>query len=93
MTTPPEVSARRRDAVDISWARTPDRAERTEPARAASPQRIEYWVDHVRAEGIVTGEAQILAAAEKYHSVRMRQLARKAVAARAAKKNTRTRAA
>ncbi|WP_066360327.1 hypothetical protein [Herbidospora mongoliensis] len=83
--TDSRTSAQRRIAADISWARTPDRAERTEAARRASPMRVEYWIEYVRAEGIVP-EAGIQQAAEKYHSAHMTRMALKAVAARARKK-------
>lgn len=43
--TPEERSAIARIGAHTSWARTPNRAERTEPARRASPGRIEFWLD------------------------------------------------
>lgn len=71
-------------AANISWARTPDRSERTEPARRNSPTRIEYWERYVRNEGIVR-EQDIPAAAANYHSTYMKELSDKAIEARRAK--------
>ncbi|GAA0970080.1 hypothetical protein GCM10009555_018360 [Acrocarpospora macrocephala] len=80
-----ELSAVRRRAVDISWARTPDRAERTQPATNASPVSLAHWVKKVREEGLVKSEADILKAAKNYHRAYMTQLSLKASAARRTK--------
>lgn len=79
------TSARKRRAANISWARTPDRAERTEHARRRSPMHIAYWVAFVEAEGIVPPDG-VQAAAEKYHSAHMTDMSLKAAAARQKKK-------
>jgi len=81
---PDRISQLRRIAADTSWARTPNRAERTEAARKASPQSLDYWIDKIRAEGVVR-EQDIQAAAQNAHRAHMRGLALKAVAARRAK--------
>jgi len=88
--TDPRISALRRIAVDISWARTPNRAERTAPARSKSPMCLDYWIAYVRAEGIVTGEREIRRAAEAYHRAHMRRLSLKAAKARRARAARRT---
>lgn len=33
-----------RTAVELSWAKTPDRSARTAPARSASPTGLDYWL-------------------------------------------------
>lgn len=86
MTTPRDLSAKRAIAADISWARTPNRAERTAPGHRASPLHIDYWIAKVRDEGIVTGEAEILKAAESYYRASQRLRSLKAAATRARKK-------
>jgi hypothetical protein len=43
--TPEQRSLRAKAAVDASWARTSDRAARTEPARRAALARFERQVD------------------------------------------------
>lgn len=69
-------------AVHTSWARTPVRAERTENARRRSPGRVEYWVEKLRAEGVVA-EADIPAAAENAQRAYMAQLVKKREAKKA----------
>jgi hypothetical protein len=44
MPDPTRVQAGRIGALD-SWARTPNRALRTAPARAAGPSKVNYWID------------------------------------------------
>jgi len=84
-TVDPRISALRAIAVNISWARTANRTERTEPARRRAPQHIDYWIERVRAEGIVTGEREIRRAAEAYYRAHMRRLSLKAAKARQVK--------
>lgn len=81
MATRGHLSTVRRIAADISWARTPDRSERTEAARRASPMRIEYWEAKVRAEGIVR-EEEIPKAAESYYRAHMTAMSLRAAEAR-----------
>lgn len=83
--TDSRTSALKRIAADISWARTPDRAERTETARRKSPMHIDYWVEKVRAEEIVP-EGGVQKAAEAYYRAHMTRMSLKAAAARAKKK-------
>ncbi|WP_067184499.1 hypothetical protein [Microtetraspora niveoalba] len=85
---PAEISAQRRIAVDISWARTPNRSERTEAARRASPMRIEYWEKKIRETGIVREEDIPKAAASAYRA-HMRAMSLKAAKARQARKEAR----
>lgn len=82
---PNRVSALRSIAAHISWARTADRSERTAPARGKSPTSLDYWIKHVRDEGIVAGEEEIRRAAEHYHRAHMRAMSLRAAAARTAK--------
>lgn len=77
-------STRHSMAADISWARTPNRTERTEAARRAGPTRIEYHIEKIRAEGKVR-EQDILAAAESALSAHMKKVSLAAVKARQAK--------
>lgn len=88
MATPEQRSAAARIAVNTSWARTPARRERTQPATKASPVSVEYWENRVRADGIVC-EAEIPKAAVNAHRAYMQQMARKSAASRAAKKKAR----
>ncbi|MEU4332369.1 hypothetical protein [Nonomuraea dietziae] len=71
-------------AADISWARTPNRSERTENARRASPMSLDYWIAKVRAEGVVR-DKDVQAAAESYYRAHMRAMSLKAAEARRAK--------
>lgn len=76
-------SARHQIAADISWARTPNRAERTTPGFKSSPLSLDYWIAKVRAEGRVREEDVEAAAASAYRaSQRARSL--KAAATRRA---------
>lgn len=84
MATPAERSSAARIAANTSWARTPDRSERTAPARAASPVTYGYWVNRLTEEGVIR-EKDIPAAAENAYRAYMAQLSKKAKAARAAK--------
>lgn len=77
------ISAQRRIASDISWARTPNRSERTAPARAASPNSLEFWVKKITDEGVVRPE-DIQANAASAYRAHMRAKSLKAVAARKA---------
>lgn len=81
MATSAQRSSAARIAVNISWSRTPNRSERTAPARAASPVTYGYWVRKLTAEGVVRPR-DIPAAAENAHRAYMAQLSKKAVAAR-----------
>lgn len=78
------ISTVRSIAADKSWARTPNRSERTEAARKASPNSLNYWLAKTRAEGIVRDQ-DIYAAAQNAHRAYMREKSLKAVAARRAK--------
>lgn len=78
------ISKVRSIAADKSWARTPNRSERTAPARAASPNSLRYWITKTRDEGIVR-EEDVLAAAQNAHRAYMREKSLKAVAVRRAK--------
>lgn len=79
-------------AVNTSWARTPVRAERTENARRSSPGRIEYWVEKLRVEGVVS-DADLYAAAENAQKAYMAGLVKKRKTKKDAKSTGRTRAA
>lgn len=78
---PRRVSAQRAIAADISWARTPNRTERTEAPRKASPMSLDYWIAKTRAEGVVR-ERDVQAAAESAYRAHMRGMSLKAVDAR-----------
>lgn len=80
---PRRVSAQRAIAADISWARTPNRTERTEAARKASPKTLDYWIADVIAKGEVR-EQDVHAAAQNAHRAHMREMSLKAVDARRA---------
>lgn len=73
---PAAASLNARIAGNTSWARTPVRSERTEPARRSSPGRVEYWEDRLRAEGVVA-EADIPAAARNAQRAHMQRLIKK----------------
>lgn len=79
--TPAERSTAARHAVTASWAYTPDRAERTAPARRRSPVSYEYWLDKLTEEGRHRPE-DLPKAAESAHKAYMTGLSRKAAAAR-----------
>lgn len=81
-------SSAARIAANSSWARTPNRTERTAAARAGNPRSYEYWLAKVTAEGTVREEDRP-AAAESAHRAYMQQLSRKAADAR--RKNARPR--
>ncbi|GII84558.1 hypothetical protein Ssi03_25480 [Sphaerisporangium siamense] len=86
MSTPQQRSTAARIAVNISWSRTPVRAERTRPATEANRGQLAYWERVIREEGIVCEEEIPLAAASR-RSAYMSQLAKNAAASRKAKKN------
>ncbi|MGW4469703.1 hypothetical protein ACWENQ_08520 [Nonomuraea sp. NPDC004354] len=86
--SPERRSAIAKLAVHASWARTPDRRERTQAATIASPVSLEYWEDRLRAEGVVS-EADIPAAAVNARSAEMRRRALKSAASRARNKAAR----
>ena len=75
--TPAERSMQRRLAVHSSWAKTEDRAGRTEPARKASFARFEKLVDPA---GVLTPEERAKRAnnALQAHMLRMALAAAKA---------------
>jgi len=79
--TPAERASLARMAANVSWARTPNRSERTAPARAASPVSYEYWLRRLADEGRVRAE-DLPKAAESAHRAYMAQMSRKAAAAR-----------
>jgi hypothetical protein len=76
MATPAQRSSAARYAVNTSWARTPNRTERTAPGHAASPVSYEYWFKKITDEGQVR-EQDIPAAAKSAHRAYMQGLARK----------------
>lgn len=78
---PRRVSAQRAIAADISWARTPNRTERTEAGRKASPMSLDYWIHKTRAEGVVR-EQDVHANAQSAYRAHMRGLSLKAADAR-----------
>jgi hypothetical protein len=71
-------------AADISWARTPNRTERTEAARRAGPTRIEHWIAKIRAEGKVR-EQDIVKNAESMLRAHMTKVSLAAAEARRVK--------
>ncbi|TDE39944.1 hypothetical protein E1295_32220 [Nonomuraea mesophila] len=77
------MSARHRIAADISWARTANRTERTDKARASSPGSLAYWIADARARGI--REQDVEAAARNAYRAHMRDKALRAVEARRAR--------
>ncbi|GAA3531420.1 hypothetical protein GCM10022419_008150 [Nonomuraea rosea] len=82
MATPEERSRAARIAAHSSWAQTPDRRERTQPATNASPVSLEYWEKKLREEGVVR-EEDISKAAVNARSAEMRRRALKSAKARA----------
>jgi hypothetical protein len=78
---PRRLTAVRQIAADISWARTPNRSERTEAGYRASPMSIDYWIADVRSKGV--REEDVEAAARSAHRAWQRQNSLKAAAARA----------
>ncbi|MEU8151692.1 hypothetical protein [Nonomuraea sp. NPDC048901] len=78
------ISTVRSIAADKSWAQTPNRAERTAAARAASPNSLTYWIAKVRADGVVR-EQDVQAAGQNAYRAYMREKSLKAAAARRAK--------
>jgi hypothetical protein len=77
-----ERSARHQIAADISWARTPNRTERTAPGHRASPLSLDYWIAKVRREGVVR-EEDIEAAARSAFRASQRARSLKAAETRA----------
>ncbi|MFJ2029463.1 hypothetical protein [Streptosporangium sp. NPDC087985] len=79
--------ARRRAAsiaADVQWAMTPNRTERTEAARRASPMSLDYWVAKTKAEGIVRDQ-DVQKAAENAYRAHMKQMSLKAARSRQAR--------
>ncbi|GAA3441026.1 hypothetical protein [Planomonospora venezuelensis] len=81
MATPEERSRAARIAANVQWATTANRAERTEAARRRSPVSLDYWIDRIRAEGIVR-EQDVVKAATNAHKAYMAQMSLKAAKAR-----------
>jgi hypothetical protein len=80
-----ELAAARRSraariAVDTSWARTPNRTERTAKARANAPTTYEYWLRKVAEEGVRPKDQAKAAGAA--HRAYMTRLSAKAAEAR-----------
>lgn len=75
-------SLQRSAAADKSWANTDDWSARTKPARDARWQRL---LDEVDPDGVLDPETRTKKA-KKLQSARMKQLAAKSVASRAAKR-------
>jgi hypothetical protein len=90
MSTPEQRSAAARLAVNVSWAYTPDRRERTQPATKASPVSLEYWEAKLREKGIP--EHLLAKAAVNARRAEMQRRAMKSAATRAAKKAARAKA-
>jgi len=84
--TEDELTAARRSraariAVDTSWARTPNRSERTAPARRNSPTTYDYWLAKISADPAIRPKDRAKAAASA-HRAYMTQLSAKAAEAR-----------
>lgn len=79
---PRHLTAVRQIAADISWARTPNRSERTAAGFKASPLSIDYWIARVRAEGVVR-EQDVEAAARSAYRASQRTRALNSAATRA----------
>lgn len=82
--TPQERSLRSRIAVHSSWAKTPDRAARTRPARANSPVApadSPYWLTKVDPQQAMSARDR-LKAAENARKAHFLDLASKGAAAR-----------
>ena len=75
-------------AVNTSWARTPNRAERTAPARAATPVQFAYWLDQTRTEHPDLDPAQQRVMAEAAWRAQQQRNALKAAKAKRAAKTT-----
>ena len=77
-----------RIAVNVSWARTVDRTERTAPGHKAGPTSYDYWLRKVTEQGVRPQDRA--KAAENAHKAYMTQLSAKAAEARRRKsgKNT-----
>jgi hypothetical protein len=88
MATPEQRSAAARIAANISWARTPVRAERTRAATEANRGNLAYWEAQIRAEGVVC-EEEIPLAAENRRRAHMQQMAAKSAKTRARNKAAR----
>lgn len=78
------TAADRSRAANISWARTPDRTERTRPGHRASPLSYDYWLNKVNEEGIVRPRDRAKAA-ENYWRAYQQMVSKKAAEARQAK--------
>jgi hypothetical protein len=68
----------------ISWARTPDRAARTRPARANSPASVDYWLNRQSAALVARPMGERLKAAENAKAAHFRSMAARSHAARKA---------
>lgn len=90
MATAQQRSAAARIAVNTSWAKTPNRTERTSAGYKASPMSLDYHIAAVRAEGIVR-EEDVLKAAASRHRAYQQQMALRAAKARTEKKAERER--
>ncbi len=83
--TPEQRSLRARLAAHSSWAATPDRATRSAAGRKASPGSVEYWLDRVDPDGVMTTENRQKAAVSA-RNAHMARLALASSKARQAKK-------
>lgn len=82
------VSAQRRIAANKSWARTPNRTERTARGYESSPASLEFHVALIRAEGRVR-EEDIQAAAVSARRAYMQEIRAKGTAKKRAREQER----
>lgn len=73
-------------AVHTSWANTPNRADRTAPARAASPVQFEYWLAWAKTTYPDMSRRDQVKAATNAWRARQRSAAEKAAKKKAARK-------
>lgn len=73
-------------AVNTSWARTPNRAERTAPARKATPVQFDYWLAKAQQDHPDVSPAEQRAMAESAWRAQQQRNALKAAKARQAKR-------
>ncbi len=90
MATAADRSRAARKAVNASWSRTANWAERTAPARRNSPISYGYWLKQVTEEGEVRPKDRAKVAEKRWREYQS-ELSAKAVAARRAKAAQKTR--
>ena len=85
-----ERQASARIGALTSWANTPDRAERTAPARRKSPGDLGYWIDRLDPEKFAGAtDTQREQAADAMRRAHFARLALKSAKARSAKRQPR----